>query len=653
MATLEMQRASAWTVRWLTWLSFCVSLLASPAAAQWQLGKDIPLSWYEDPTGQMSISGFQNLPARALQRQVRTHSLGYTRSALWVHFSLPSARFGNDSLWLQLGPNFLDHLTVYYRPAGSKTWVTRVAGDVSEHPSGDLYYRFPVFVLPRPPGGESLEVVVRVRSTSAVLLDASVWTPPAYLAHATATSAFWGFYFGLATLTTLLALLAAVRLRRRLAWAVCAFSLAYGLVACIQGYVGWLPFADAHLWQHYLTSVFTLLAYTCLLWVTTEALRLRDWRPRLYRLMLTTIGLSLLLLLSIPLDRYGQAIEIQGVVCVATALVLAFVGWRRWRNEEGGIMTLVLGLMPLLYVLSAILALLSLFGFIPYEPAIYGAWQYVVMVNMLTVLGWVVFVIRQEARELQEKQVLAQALEREREASFHQRQFIAVVSHEFRTPLAVIANALENLQLPSLNETQRRRRYRNMRRAADRLVQLTDNCLADSRLEAGGLLLQRGPVDLLSLIRSAADVVDRSEAHRWRLQLNGEPLGALDYRSLTIFADAAMLRIALSNLLDNAVKYSSSGTVDINVAIEGNDLRVSVRDHGWGIDPDAASLVFERYRRGPETVNAAGTAGTGLGLYVARQIVRAHGGELGLAWSSAQGSCFEITLPDDVLEDSR
>src|SRR5690606_25583235 len=109
-------------------------------------------------------------------------------------------------------------------------------------------------------------------------------------------------------------------------------------VACVQGYVGWLPFAGAHQWQHHLTSVFTLLAYTCLLWVTTEALRLRDWRPRLYRTMLVIIGLSLLLLLSIPLDRYGQAIGIQGIVCVATALVLAFVGWRRWRSQEGGIM---------------------------------------------------------------------------------------------------------------------------------------------------------------------------------------------------------------------------------------------------------------------------------------------------------------------------
>lgn len=639
-------------VRWITWLALWVSLLASPAAAQWQLGRDIPLAWHEDVTGDMTISGFHDLPVPALHESFRTRSLGYTRSALWVRFALPATVFGDGQLWLQVGPNFLDHIEVYYRDAGSQAWVTRIAGDVSDHPSGDLDYRYPVFVLPPPPNGQTLDVAVRVKSTSAVLLEGSVWTPENYLAHAASTSAFWGFYFGLAAITTLLALLAALRLRRRLAWAVCAFSLAYGLVACVQGYVGWLPFAGAHQWQHYLTSVFTLLAYTCLLWVTTEALRLRDWRPRLYRTMLVTIGLSLLLLLSIPLDRYGQAIGIQGIVCVATALVLAFVGWRRWRSQEGGIMTLVLGLMPLLYVLAAILALLSLFGLIPYEPALYGAWQYVVMVNMLTVLGWVVYTIRQEARELQEKQALAQALAREREASFHQRQFIAVVSHEFRTPLAVIANALENLQLPSLNDAQRRRRYRNMRRAADRLVQLTDNCLADSRLEAGGLQLQHAQVDLLAIIRSAADVVDRSDEHRWRLQLNGQPLDSPHHPPLMVAADVAMLRIALSNLFDNAVKYSPGGNVEIDVTTEGNGVQISIRDQGRGIAADAAGVVFERYRRGPVTEHATAPAGTGLGLYVARQIVRAHGGELRLAWSGAQGSCFEMALPCHMMEGS-
>src|SRR5690606_16872104 len=177
-------------------------------------------------------------------------------------------------------------------------------------------------------------------------------------------------------------------------------------------------------------------------------------------------------------------IKIQGVLCISTALILAAGAWIVWRDEDRDAMTLVLGLMPALYVAAGIVALMSLIGLIPYNKHIYGLWQYVIMVNMLTILGWVAYRIQQEARETQEKRQLAHELKLEREASFHQRQFIGMVSHEFRNPLAVITSALENLQLLSVSDKQQRRRYQSIRRATHRLVQLTDNCLADSRLYA-------------------------------------------------------------------------------------------------------------------------------------------------------------------------
>src|SRR5690606_6526462 len=109
---------------------------------------------------------------------------------------------------------------------------------------------------------------VRIQSSSAILLDGSLWTPEAFLKEAARDTAFWSFYFGLAALSTALAVFAAFFLRRPLAWALCAFSLTYWLVACIQGYVDWLFGSSAFHWQHYLTGMLTLLAYTSLLWVT-------------------------------------------------------------------------------------------------------------------------------------------------------------------------------------------------------------------------------------------------------------------------------------------------------------------------------------------------------------------------------------------------
>jgi signal transduction histidine kinase len=624
-----------------------LSLCAWQAAtAQSQLGSDIPFRWYEDTSANIDIEQFMALPTDALTEQRNILSLGYTRSPVWVKFFLPAELFDGQNRWLKLGPNFLDHITFYYRPsASSGKWSIHRAGDMRPSAPDDVDYRFPVFILAAPSSASGYDVVIQVRSSSSIFLEGSLWTPEAFMGVAARDTAFWSFYFGLAALSTALAVYFAFFLRRPLAWALCAFSLTYWLVACIQGYVDWLFGASVYHWQHYLTGILTLLAYTSLLWVATEALNLRERRPALHRLMMMAIGLSLLLPFSIPLDFYGLAIKIQGVLCISTALILAAGAWTIWRDEQRDIMTLVLGLMPALYVLAGLVALMSLVGIIPYDKRIYGFWQYVVMVNMLTILGWVAYRVRQEARETQERQQLARELRLERDASFHQRQFIGMVSHEFRNPLAVIANAMENLQLPSISDRQRGRRYQSIQRATRRLVQLTDNCLADSRLYADGLQLQTEVIDLLDVVRSAAEIVDSSEDHRWRLTLHGQSADERNDQQILVVADTAMLRIAVSNILDNAVKYSDKGHVDIDVICEDERVVVSIRDHGPGIPAEDAALIFERHRR-RQTSSMAGQdpGGSGLGLYVARQIVSAHGGALELAQSGPAGSCFELSL---------
>lgn len=619
---------------------------SSGTLAQTQLGRDIPFQWYQDTAAELSVEQFMALPAEALTEQRNVLSLGYSRSAVWVKFFLPAGLFERQGRWLQLGPNFLDDITLYYRPAAKPgDWVVHQAGDMWPRTAGAVDYRFPVFKLPGPSGAPGYDVVVRVQSSSAILLDASLWSPEAFLAEAARDTAFWSFYFGLAALSTALAIVAAFFLRRPLAWALCAFSLTYWLVACIQGYVDWL-FDDSGHWQHYLTGVLTLLAYTSLLWLAIEALNLRERRPRLHRMMMIIIVLSLLLPISMPLDLYAVAVKIQSVICISTALILAVGAWTLWRDAERDVMTLVLGLMPTLYVVAGLVALLSLFGLIPYNKHTYGVWQYVVLVNMLTVLGWVAWRIRQEALETQEKRQLARELRLEREASFHQRQFIGMVSHEFRNPLAVISNAMENLQLPAVSEVQRRRRYQSIRRATHRLVQLTDNCLADSRLDADGLQLQIDRVNLFDVVRYAAEIVDGSEDHQWRLTVQGVDVYDESGQEISIWADAAMLRIAVSNILDNAVKYSEKGRVDIDVAFQNEHVLISILDTGPGIPQEDAELIFERHRR-RQTSSTAGhdPGGSGLGLYVARKIVRAHGGELTLARSGPEGSCFQLTIP--------
>lgn len=213
---------------------------------------------------------------------------------------------------------------------------------------------------------------------------------------------------------------------------------------------------------------------------------------------------------------------------------------------------------------------------------------------------------------------------------------MGMVAHEFRTPLAVIQAALENLRL-SAASTSQEARFDRIGRAATRLVQLTDNCLADARLASHDLHVERQQTALLTVINMAASVVAISHDH----YLNIRQHGAVESPQLQ--ADAGLLCIAIANLLDNAVKYSPPGEIAIDIHSDAGQTELRIRDHGPGLPAGQAELTFERYRRGEHTSPVPG--GTGLGLYVARQIVQAHDGKLWLAEHGPDGCTFILTLP--------
>jgi hypothetical protein len=130
--------------------------------------------------------------------------------------------FPGNNLWLTLGPSFLDRLTVYYRPVSENNhWVRKDFGDRSTKENSDVNYRDAVLILPPPVTG--YEVVFQMRSTSTLLLLATLASAKDFVSSATLETAFWGFYFSAALLVTGVALTMAIVLRRRLLWGICIF----------------------------------------------------------------------------------------------------------------------------------------------------------------------------------------------------------------------------------------------------------------------------------------------------------------------------------------------------------------------------------------------------------------------------------------------
>lgn len=621
-----------------------ILLIATESAARpYSVGPDIPYALYEDSTGRMTLEEFLALPEADLLQATRSLSKGYTGSAFWLRFTLPADMVEADARWMQLSPVYLDELTLYSRPLGGDTpWQRREAGDRWGPPDDDLNYRFPVYAFaPSGPAEQGYEIILRARSTSAVILVPTLWQPAAYLGQAAWTTSFWSFYFGMAAFSSALALLLAVYLNSRTLWSISSVSVVYLGIASVQGYVNWVL---GDIWgplQHYLTSVTTLLTYSTVFWMSAEVLNLRSHSPRFYRAVMVAVGLSLLLQFSIPLGFYAFAKNLQIVICliIGSMAVHAIIRLYRLRlllSADGAIV-----ILPVVLVATGLMQELMLQGYIGFSPVLFGQWQFMMMAIMLMVMILVVNRIRDERRMIAEQQQMARELRVEREASFNQRQFMAMVSHEFRTPLAVISAALQNLRLHPAAWEEVERRHDKIQRAADRLSQLTDNCLADARLTAGTLYLDTHPVDLIAEIRSAAGLVDMSDTHRLRLTLEGRPAAG---ETVTLQADGALLRIALSNVLDNAMKYSARGDVNVDVTERDGVVTVAIRDQGSGIAEDQVAHIFERYRRAGSS-SGVYRRGAGLGLFVARQIALAHDGDLVLADNTPQGCCFEFRLP--------
>lgn len=474
-----------------------------------RIGEDVPYGVLIDGPGELSFTEVEQRLRYEPADQQATLTRGYIRSTFWLRFELASTLFKQKDLWLELQPSFVDDVQIFFREKGlNNHWQKRQTGDLFNNIS-DLNYRNPVFILPPPRmDTEGYEVVVRVNTTSSVIFSAKLWTPEAFAENANFSTAFWSFYFGLAALSTLIALILAIILRTYLLWSATVFAVSYLLVISVQGYISWLFPSLTWPLQHYLTSVCSLSTYAVLMWMSTEMINLRERLPWAHRLLLGMCYIILALLLLIPFGHYGTAVKIKSFLLFPAYAVFFYSIAYLLVKKRIKLVSLSLAISPIFFMFASLFSLFSIMGWVPFYPELYVVWQYAITVNMLLVLAISIYRIRKRRMEESEQQRLVNELEAEREASFNQRQFMATVSHEFRTPLAVISAALENLRLfETHEESPHLARYKKIERASARLIQLTDNCLADARLAVDITTLDIQSTDLIELVQSAASLV--------------------------------------------------------------------------------------------------------------------------------------------------
>jgi signal transduction histidine kinase len=224
-------------------------------------------------------------------------------------------------------------------------------------------------------------------------------------------------------------------------------------------------------------------------------------------------------------------------------------------------------------------------------------------------------------------------------------EFVAHLAHELKTPLNVLGMYAETLQTgESIEETERVEAVNAISDEVQRLATLIDNLLNITRIEMGSLKLERQRVNLKDLLQDAFDHVSRA-GRESELEFALEVPENLPAASL----DKGLLRVALNNLLTNAIKYSNAGgTVTMGAEETADLIRIYVTDTGLGIKPEDRERIFERfYRADDEQVRSR--SGHGLGLSLARDIVHLHHGALRVESEPGQGSRFTIELWKDTV----
>jgi len=633
-----------------------------------------------DPTGTLTIADVSSHANGAAFEPINSEIIqpATSSSVAWLSFSLSRSPDGPQRWVLHVRPPSLDRVTLYI-PDDRGGFRSTEAGDRLPFSTRDVRHQDIVFRLPL--NAEEQRFFLRVESSALNTLVLSVWQLPGFVEYEAQQDLlmgitlgaigamfflnliFWRWlgdslylhYAGLLAATACLALFATGYAVRWSSAYPLAADYGYGIALCLYNIVA----------ISFINRIFELRRH----W---------EWAWRVFAGAAGLKVLALLVALSGHFDMVNWAINALtlAVAIFGTGLIFDLVIVRRQHQYIVPVAAFSISAVACVVRASEVLGITN-FGFDgSMDLRLMAAVTHLVLLNIAVAnrtrvaemnyrreRSRVLNIALQSERDLETKikirtQKLAEAngalqkevarrnalearmmmsLRAERETLEQQRQFVSMVSHEFRTPLAVIEATTDSLNLsPVGTDPSVQPRTDKIKRAVNRLSLLIDNVLAKDKLDRGDLPQKQvelfGVRDLVLGVQSSQ--ADR-DAERLRVKMGTDPM--------PIQGDRALLEIALQNLVQNALKYSPPGSdVCVDVHLDAGSAQIDVQDGGSGISDLELPYIFQKYFR------ASGQRrrpGSGIGLHISREIARQHGGDILLVSTSALGSNFRLSLP--------
>jgi signal transduction histidine kinase len=340
--------------------------------------------------------------------------------------------------------------------------------------------------------------------------------------------------------------------------------------------------------------------------------------------------------LAVTLIQSPNAIIVTGTL--SAGLLYATMSWALWRHRPRapqliGVMSAMDGLLATLLLSKALMGLL----FISFVPFTTNAINVALYIGAFTImasngLGFLLLV------KSDDDQRLHHALGELTDADNQQRQFIAMLSHEVRSPMAVIDASTQLLSLHLQNAPEHKPVLERIERGLKRLKYFFDNCLTQNRIESFNYALKASPVDMVRLVALECEGCQPLANHH-RVVFD------TTFAAQQVQGDEMLLRIMVMNLLNNAIRFSPEGsTITVRIGEpEGTGMafRLEVADQGPGIPADEIDAIFNKYTRGR---TAEGLPGAGLGLTIVQRIANLHSGAVLVRNLPTGGACFVVEL---------
>ena len=604
------------------------------------------LRFYRDKTNTLTLEQIQSDAVQKNFLQLEQNiSFGYVPDSFWLSFTIDKQEAQASLWWIEVLPPYLDDIQLFHiDPVGNI--ATSRGGDFIPFSQKQEAYRGTLFKLDLQAGHH--EFYLRLKSSSAMTAVVKLWQPEAFSNQARVSYFVFGLYFSLILAVFLFTLINWLVLKRSIFFYYSFYLLLNAIQwLAINGFVGEFVFPEQPLYSNLTLGIGLTLATAMAYVFYSKLYELKYYHPWIYILYVVAAVVALATAVAVPFGMYQSFAPVMLIMAMLAILSSPWPLLRLWRSKEvwQRLIVAAYGVFSILVSIN-ILASLSIIEFT--ETTLYMG-MISNLFHILLLHFALMFQYRDKAeaarRAILETKTAQLETEREKAQGQQQNHFLAMVAHEIRTPIAVIDGANESLRmLTAVDEhdiEQKQRRFNRISSSVKRLNGVLEMALINTEHESWPFELTAVNMDDLSRDTLESFVGQGLK----RLTLVAQE------QSLTVSADRRMLRIAMLNIIDNALKYSpalSLVTINIyrSVFQDRNGVSWLVSNRGANIPDAIMNTIFNKYQRGN---NSSDQTGLGLGLYLVKNVIERHQGHVIVENLPEGGTQFGFWLPIDYL----